>query len=115
MIFRKLEKGRIKKTGNSYYNGVVNKKCLKHLQKTLTKPQAKIKSRFKKGGLVCIPSSRQLKKYKIFVLPGWISGNIFMPPIVAFHEIPLVLILMVLIVCEKMNPEAGTALIHSIF
>ena len=38
--------------------------------------------------LVCIPSSRQLKKYKIFVLPGWISGNIFMPPIVAFHEIP---------------------------
>ena len=25
------------------------------------------------------------------------------------------IILMVLIVCEKMNPEAGTALIHSIF
>ena len=22
------------------------------------------------GGVVCIPSSRQLKKYKIFVLPG---------------------------------------------
>ena len=41
--------------------------------------------------MVCIPSSRQLKKYKIFVLPGWVSGNIFMPPIVAFHEIPLVL------------------------
>lgn len=27
----------------------------------------------------------------------------------------LFIILMVLIVCEKMNPEAGTALIHSIF
>lgn len=46
--------------------------------------------------MVCAPSSRQLKKYKIFVLPGWISGNIFMPPIVAFHEIPLVLKLQVL-------------------
>ena len=30
------------------------------------------------------------------MLPGWISGNIFMPPIVAFHEIPLVLRLQVL-------------------
>ncbi|WP_417019983.1 hypothetical protein, partial [Anaerobutyricum hallii] len=41
--------------------------------------------------MVCIPSSRQLKKYKIFVLPDIQPGNIFMPPIVAFHEIPLVL------------------------
>mgnify|MGYP004575311519 FL=1 len=48
MIFRKLEKGRIKKIGNSYYNGVVNKKCLKHLQKILTKPQAKLKADLKK-------------------------------------------------------------------
>ena len=53
-------------------------------------------------GLVCIPSSRQLKKYKIFVLPGWISGNIFMPPIVAFHEIPLVLRLQVLSVAGRL-------------
>ena len=52
--------------------------------------------------LVCIPSSRQLKKYKIFVLPGWISGNIFMPPIVAFHEIPLVLRLQVLSVAGRL-------------
>lgn len=54
------------------------------------------------GALVCIPSSRQLKKYKIFVLPGWISGNIFMPPIVAFHEIPLVLRLQVLSVAGRL-------------
>ena len=54
------------------------------------------------GRLVCIPSSRQLKKYKIFVLPGWISGNIFMPPIVAFHEIPLVLRLQVLSVAGRL-------------
>lgn len=53
-------------------------------------------------GVVCIPSSRQLKKYKIFVLPGWISGNIFMPPIVAFHEIPLVLRLQVLSVAGRL-------------
>ena len=52
--------------------------------------------------VVCIPSSRQLKKYKIFVLPGWISGNIFMPPIVAFHEIPLVLRLQVLSVAGRL-------------
>ena len=52
--------------------------------------------------MVCIPSSRQLKKYKIFVLPGWISGNIFMPPIVAFHEIPLVLRLQVLSVAGRL-------------
>ena len=52
--------------------------------------------------MVCIPSSRQLKKYKIFVLPGWISGNIFMPPIVAFHEIPLVLRLQVLSVVGRL-------------
>ena len=52
--------------------------------------------------LVCIPSSRQLKKYKIFVLPGWVSGNIFMPPIVAFHEIPLVLRLQVLSVAGRL-------------
>ena len=52
--------------------------------------------------LVCIPSSRQLKKYKIFVLPGWISGNIFMPPIFAFHEIPLVLTLQVLSVVGRL-------------
>ena len=52
--------------------------------------------------LVCIPSSRQLKKYKIFVLPGRISGNIFMPPIVAFHEIPLVLRLQVLSVAGRL-------------
>lgn len=52
--------------------------------------------------MVCIPSSRQLKKYKIFVLPGWISGNIFMPPIVAFHEIPLVLKLQVLSVAGRL-------------
>lgn len=55
-----------------------------------------------KGEMVCIPSSRQLKKYKIFVLPGWISGNIFMPPIVAFHEIPLVLRLQVLSVAGRL-------------
>ena len=55
-----------------------------------------------KIGMVCIPSSRQLKKYKIFVLPGWISGNIFMPPIVAFHEIPLVLRLQVLSVAGRL-------------
>ena len=54
------------------------------------------------GDMVCIPSSRQLKKYKIFVLPGWISGNIFMPPIVAFHEIPLVLRLQVLSVAGRL-------------
>ena len=30
-------------------------------------------------------------------------------------KISIFIILMVLIVCEKMNPEAGTALIHSIF
>ena len=54
------------------------------------------------GQVVCIPSSRQLKKYKIFVLPGWISGNIFMPPIVAFHEIPLVLRLQVLSVAGRL-------------
>ena len=54
------------------------------------------------ASLVCIPSSRQLKKYKIFVLPGWISGNIFMPPIVAFHEIPLVLRLQVLSVAGRL-------------
>ncbi len=53
-------------------------------------------------GMVCIPSSRQLKKYKIFVLPGRISGNIFMPPIVAFHEIPLVLRLQVLSVAGRL-------------
>ena len=52
--------------------------------------------------MVCIPSSRQLKKYKIFVLPGWISGNIFMPPIVAFHEIPLVLRLQALSVAGRL-------------
>ena len=52
--------------------------------------------------VVCIPSSRQLKKYKIFVLPGWVSGNIFMPPIVAFHEIPLVLRLQVLSVAGRL-------------
>lgn len=52
--------------------------------------------------MVCIPSSRQLKKYKIFVLPGRISGNIFMPPIVAFHEIPLVLRLQVLSVAGRL-------------
>ena len=52
--------------------------------------------------VVCIPSSRQLKKYKIFVLPGRISGNIFMPPIVAFHEIPLVLRLQVLSVAGRL-------------
>ena len=52
--------------------------------------------------MVCIPSSRQLKKYKIFVLPGWISGNIFMPPIVAFHEIPLVLRLQVVSVAGRL-------------
>ena len=56
----------------------------------------------KKKQVVCIPSSRQLKKYKIFVLPGWISGNIFMPPIVAFHEIPLVLRLQVLSVAGRL-------------
>ena len=55
-----------------------------------------------KPAMVCIPSSRQLKKYKIFVLPGWISGNIFMPPIVAFHEIPLVLRLQVLSVAGRL-------------
>ncbi len=54
------------------------------------------------ANMVCIPSSRQLKKYKIFVLPGWISGNIFMPPIVAFHEIPLVLRLQVLSVAGRL-------------
>ena len=54
------------------------------------------------GGMVCIPSSRQLKKYKILVLPGRISGNIFMPPIVAFHEIPLVLRLQVLSVAGRL-------------
>ena len=52
--------------------------------------------------VVCIPSSRQLKKYKIFVLPGCISGNIFMPPIVAFHEIPLVLRLQALSVAGRL-------------
>ena len=52
--------------------------------------------------MVCISSSRQLKKYKIFVLPGWISGNIFMPPIVAFHEIPLVLRLQALSVAGRL-------------
>ncbi len=52
--------------------------------------------------MVCIPSSRQLKKYKIFVLPGCIWGNIFMPPIVAFHEIPLVLRLQVLSVAGRL-------------
>ena len=62
-------------------------------------PQHKV-TKFNK--LVCIPSSRQLKKYKIFVLPGWISGNIFMPPIVAFHEIPLVLRLQVLSVAGRL-------------
>ncbi|MFR8301545.1 MAG: serine/threonine protein kinase [Anaerobutyricum soehngenii] len=61
----------------------------------LKKTQQKVK-------VVCIPSSRQLKKYKIFVLPGWISGNIFMPPIVAFHEIPLVLRLQVLSVAGRL-------------
>ena len=54
------------------------------------------------GDMVCIPSSRQLKKYKIFVLPGRISGDIFMPPIVAFHEIPLVLRLQVLSVAGRL-------------
>ena len=47
-------------------------------------------------------AKEQLKKYKIFVLPGWISGNIFMPPIVAFHEIPLVLRLQVLSVAGRL-------------
>ena len=63
-------------------------------------PQEKRRSQEIKVG--CIPSSRQLKKYKIFVLPGWISGNIFMPPIVAFHEIPLVLRLQVLSVAGRL-------------
>ncbi|MFR5081344.1 MAG: Fic family protein [Anaerobutyricum hallii] len=58
--------------------------------------------RFQREPMECIPSSRQLKKYKIFVLPGWISGNIFMPPIVAFHEIPLVLRLQVLSVAGRL-------------
>lgn len=63
-------------------------------------PQEKRRSQEIK--VVCIPSSRQLKKYKIFVLPGWISGNIFMPPIVAFHEIPLVLRLQALSVAGRL-------------
>ncbi len=52
--------------------------------------------------VVCIPSSRQLKKYKIFVLPDIQPGNIFMPPIVAFHEIPLVLRLQALSVAGRL-------------
>ena len=50
-------------------------------------------------------ASRQvdkLKKYKIFVLPDIQPGNIFMPPIVAFHEIPLVLRLQALSVAGRL-------------
>ena len=76
-----------------------------YLLQSQGRTQAEMIKKLKKEGvvlMVCIPSSRQLKKYKIFVLPGWISGNIFMPPIVAFHEIPLVLRLQALSVAGRL-------------
>lgn len=48
------------------------------------------------------------------MLPGWISGNIFMPPIVAFHEIPLVLRLQVLSVAGRLYSN-NNALVFETF
>ena len=62
---------KITKLMNAYYNGLItNEEVIKELMKTAEEIKILYKNGKKLGLMVCIPSSRQLKKYKIFVLPG---------------------------------------------